>query len=124
MGNRGCRCRTNPLLIPSSPFISSFVVNPTSGAGPFLYSISFRFKEQIDNVNYKFEVWCTSASIVCPPLDSDFTFNSPITDSLFATGQRSTSASVAAGRCRVCEARIIDLSTNEIIQRVSATIQN
>lgn len=124
MGSRGCRCRTNPLLIPSHPFISSFVVDPTSGEPPFLYSIAFRFKEQIDNVAYKFEVWCTTSALVCPPLDSDFAFNKPITDGLFSTGQRATYTSVAAGRCRVCEARIIDLSTNEIIQRVSATIQN
>ena len=109
---------------PKYPRILSWVVVPTSGAQPYVYTAVFQDKQLIDGVNYRFEGRQINNIGSCSTNPYATTVNVGMTNAIMLNNTATYGATIPAGRCLSLFAMIINVKTGQAIQIERATVNN
>lgn len=111
-------------LRPRYPTIVSWVVVPTSGVAPYVFTAVLKNKYLLDGVRYSLEVATSTATGTCQTDPNLGILQPALTAEVLATGSYTRSGSVAVGTCASSILRIRDVSTGLLTQSSFANINN
>lgn len=97
-------------------------VTPTSGAGPYTFTIDLYDGQLIDGVRFGLEARTVNAAGRCEIPDG--ANNVPVANALLDTGIYVRSSEVSEGNCFTLKVDVVDLATSEVISTKTANIDN
>lgn len=106
------------------PQITSFSSIPSTGAQPYVYSVSFANKGLIDGIVYRFEFRSGTIVGACPLSPLTSAYNIGASADLLANESLVSTANVPIGSCRTIEVRIVRIATGEIVSLLNTHINN
>ncbi len=108
----------------STPTIESFTVEPTSGAAPYVLSVSFSNKEFINDTDFSFKIYTGQSVGSCPTPLQIAAENVFIANQLLLNGYHVFSTTLDNGECFGCKAQIVRLSDDTVLQESVVYISN
>lgn len=102
----------------------AFDVTPTSGAGPYTFSIDFLNKESLDANLYEFEARPRTATGSCPAPATTGSRSTGAENAFLMNDEYVTLTDVAPGSCFVVTVLIRNTQTGDVVSQASANVDN
>lgn len=102
----------------------AFDVTPTSGAGPYVFTVEFTNKESLFTNRYGLEIRPRTNLGSCPAPATSGTRAPGAESQVLATDSYTSITDVPSGSCLVSTIVIRNLVTNEIVSQMSVSVNN